>query len=513
MNFESSEGILHERRAVERVIDSSAPLAELEACDCLSVELITEGSGVHCVGTQFIPCKAGELYIVPSGTLHGYYLTEPGAVLEIRRLALCVRTWLRGEAATVGGRHYCYGIFTDGAEIAYAMLNAEFLSIVQNAMDTVERELRLREDEWRTVVSARITELLSLVGRYINRSDKYASSRESSLVSAVTEIVSSELGDPELSLASIARRLFVSTSRLSRVFKTERGRLFSEYLRDARMERAARLLREGEESVESIAAQCGLRDLPSFYRNFRRMLGVPPQTYRQLINTKNTKNPDDIGAGKGEKEMELLNQIAEGVENGRAKLVREKVQAALDAGITAEVILNEGLLAAMNAVGERFKCNEIYVPEVLVAARAMSMGTQILKPYLTSEGASAVGRVCIGTVHGDLHDIGKNLVKMLMEGKGLEVIDLGTDVAPETFVQTAIEKDCRIICCSALLTTTMPVMEEVVRAAEAAGIRDKVKIMVGGAPVNEAFAKKIGADIYTSDAASAADAAVSFCKE
>ena len=166
----------------------------------------------------------------------------------------------------------------------------------------------------------------------------------------------------------------------------------------------------------------------------------------------------------------------------------------------------------MSIVGEKFKNNEIYVPEVLVAARAMNMGSQILKPLLAAEGVKATGKVCIGTVQGDLHDIGKNLVKMMMEGKGLEVVDLGTDVSAETFVQTAIEQDCKVICCSALLTTTMSVMEDVIKAAEAAGIRDKVKIMIGGAPVSEEYCRKIGADCYTVDAASAADAAVEFCK-
>ena len=142
----------------------------------------------------------------------------------------------------------------------------------------------------------------------------------------------------------------------------------------------------------------------------------------------------------------------------------------------------------------------------------MNMGAALLKPLLADGENTSAGKVCIGTVKGDLHDIGKNLVKMMMEGKGLEVIDLGTDVAPETYVKTAIEQHCQIICCSALLTTTMPVMGEVVKEAEKAGIRDKVKIMVGGAPVTEAFCEQIGADKYTSDAASAADAAVEFCR-
>ena len=209
--------------------------------------------------------------------------------------------------------------------------------------------------------------------------------------------------------------------------------------------------------------------------------------------------------------MELLELISERLQAGKAKEVKQLVQQAINEGIPAQEILEKGLLSGMSVVGEKFKRNELFVPEVLVAARAMNRGAELLKPLLMQEGVQNVGRVCIGTVQGDLHDIGKNLVKMMMEGQGLEVIDLGTDVSAETFVKTAIEQKCQVICCSALLTTTMSVMAEVVKAAEAAGIRDQVKIMVGGAPVTEAFCQQIGADAYTADAASAADKAVSFC--
>ena len=210
--------------------------------------------------------------------------------------------------------------------------------------------------------------------------------------------------------------------------------------------------------------------------------------------------------------MSILIDISENLQKGKAKIVAELVQKALDEGVAADVILNEGLLAGMNVIGEKFKNNEVYVPEVLVAARAMNKGTTILKPRLAAAGVQATGKVCIGTVQGDLHDIGKNLVKMMLEGKGLEVVDLGTDVSPETFVQTAIDQNCQVICCSALLTTTMGVMEDVVKKAVELGVRDKVKIMIGGAPVNEDFCQRIGADCYTPDAASAADAAVAFCQ-
>ena len=207
----------------------------------------------------------------------------------------------------------------------------------------------------------------------------------------------------------------------------------------------------------------------------------------------------------------MLSQISEQLQKGKAKVVKQLVQEAIDAGISAQEILENGLIAGMNVVGEKFRNNEIFVPEVLVAARALNMGSALLKPLLAADGVKASGKVCIGTVQGDLHDIGKNLVKMMMEGKGLEVIDLGTDVSAETFVKTAKEQGCQVICCSALLTTTMNVMAEVVKAAEAAGIRDQVKIMIGGAPVTEEFAAQIGADAYTTDAATASDVAVQFC--
>ncbi len=210
--------------------------------------------------------------------------------------------------------------------------------------------------------------------------------------------------------------------------------------------------------------------------------------------------------------MAILTEISENLQKGKAKIVKELVGQAIEQGIPAGEILQKGLMSGMDVVGEKFKNNQVYVPEVLVAARAMNMGAALLKPLLSDGEGNSAGKVCIGTVKGDLHDIGKNLVKMMMEGKGLEVVDLGTDVSPETYVKTAKEQDCRIICCSALLTTTMPVMEEVVKLAEQEGIRDKVKIMIGGAPVTEDFCRKIGADKYTPDAASAADAAVEFCR-
>lgn len=210
--------------------------------------------------------------------------------------------------------------------------------------------------------------------------------------------------------------------------------------------------------------------------------------------------------------MSTLTEISEKLQAGKAKEIKVLVPQALEEGLSAAVILNDGLLAGMSVVGEKFKANEVFVPEVLIAARAMKVGAEILKPYLVSENVTAAGKVVLGTVKGDLHDIGKNLVKMMLEGKGLEVIDLGVDVAPEAFVAAAKESGAGVICCSALLTTTMGVMKDVVALCEAEGIRDQVKIMIGGAPITDAYCKEIGADAYTSDAATCAETALRFCQ-
>jgi corrinoid protein of di/trimethylamine methyltransferase len=206
--------------------------------------------------------------------------------------------------------------------------------------------------------------------------------------------------------------------------------------------------------------------------------------------------------------MADLNAISEALQKGKANDVKEMVQAAVDEGVPAKDILEQGMMSGMDIVGRKFKNNEIYVPEVLIAARAMTAGIDIIRPLLVSQDVKPRGTVVIGTVKGDLHDIGKNLVRMMMEGKGFNVVDMGTDVSAEQFVSAAKENNADIICCSALLTTTMTEMKSVVEAATAAGMRDKVKIMVGGAPVTQQFCDSIGADAYTPDAASAAETAV-----
>ena len=210
--------------------------------------------------------------------------------------------------------------------------------------------------------------------------------------------------------------------------------------------------------------------------------------------------------------MSILEDISTALQSGRTPKVKEYVNKALEEGIKPQDILEQGLINGMDIIGEKFKNNEVFVPEVLVAARAMNAGTAILRPLLVAEGVESKGTVVIGTVKGDLHDIGKNLVKMMIEGKGMTAVDLGVDVTPEQYVQAAIDNNAQIICCSALLTTTMVEMRNVVEECKKQGIRDKVKIMVGGAPITQAFCDEIGADYYTSDAASASDVALAICE-
>ena len=205
--------------------------------------------------------------------------------------------------------------------------------------------------------------------------------------------------------------------------------------------------------------------------------------------------------------MNTLEQISEYLQQDRAKNVQELVSQALTEGIAAGKILSQGLLAGMSVIGEKFKVNEVYVPDVLIASRAMNAGMEVLKPHLMGSDIKPVGKVILGTVEGDLHDIGKNLVKIMFQGAGFEVSDLGVDVSAEKFITAIKTERPQIIAMSALLTTTMINMDKVVKAIVKEGLRDQVLIMAGGAPVTENFTQSIGADLYAPDAASAAQAA------
>jgi 5-methyltetrahydrofolate--homocysteine methyltransferase len=203
----------------------------------------------------------------------------------------------------------------------------------------------------------------------------------------------------------------------------------------------------------------------------------------------------------------ILEQVASNLYKGEDKVVADLVQQALDQEMSPAEILDDGLIAGMDEVGRDFKAGDLFVPEVLIAARAMHAGMNVLRPLLAESDVPSAGKYVIGTAQGDLHDIGKNLVKMMLEGAGFETVDLGTDVRPEDFVAAVQEHQPQLLGMSALLTTTMPGMKATIEALQEAGLRDTVKIMIGGAPVTAAFAEQIGADAYAPDAATAVDVA------
>lgn len=208
--------------------------------------------------------------------------------------------------------------------------------------------------------------------------------------------------------------------------------------------------------------------------------------------------------------MDRIDAIYKAILDGNAQVVEEHTRQALEEGQSAETVLKEALIAAMNEVGELYECGEYFVPEMLVAARAMKSGLAVLKPRLADSSVEPMGKVAIGTVKGDLHDVGKNLVSMMLEGAGFEILDLGIDVSPDKFVAAVNENNVHIVAMSALLTTTMTNMRATVESLEAAGVRDRVKVIVGGAPVSSEFAEQIGADGYAPDAGQATKLTRSF---
>jgi len=476
----------------------------------VEIDLMISGRGVHCFPGQTVPCREGDICVIGPGTEHRYEAEDPACAPSVRRIRFDPEVFLDGDVALAEHPRFCYGVFCEGDRVSYATLNKATREILDPLFRGIARETEKDRSDCKEALKGYLSVLLITLSRYMNgaiRVPSEISRKERALVTSALQIVNEDFSSASLTLDSVSAALFVSPSHLSRCFKRCEGKSFSDYLREIRMNHACHLLRETNWNVDRILSACGLRDLQSFYRSFQHYTGMTPNQYRKENNKKL------INDSKGAKIMIILSEISENLQKGKGKIVKEMVQQAIDEGCDPSKILNEGLLDGMSVIGEKFKNNEVYVPEVLVAARAMNMGISILKPHLASSGVQATGKVCIGTVQGDLHDIGKNIVKMMLEGKGFEVVDLGTDVPAETFVATAKEQGCQIICCSALLTTTMDVMADVVKAAEAAGIRDQVKIMVGGAPVNEEFCKAIGADCYTVDAASAADAAVALCKD
>lgn len=506
-----NEPIRYESSVRQTAYNADICASHLCTSEVVEISMIVDGNGFHRVLNQTIPCKEGDVCIISANVPHGYFTSDSEAPMTVKKIFFDPKDWFSPEISTVGEPRYCYGVFSDNAILAYAMLNTRTYTETDLLFSGIMEEIVRQQNEWRDAVGAYLAQLLIKISRYINGAIKNipcAPSKDWNTVLSTVRIIMGSFDDPDLTLETIANSLYISKSHLSRLFRKLIGESFSEYLRRIRIDQACRLLRETKLNMEDVVARCGLRDMQSFYHNFHTLMQVTPHQYRLSQNPQSAYRAPQ----KEEQATSLLHEISENLQNGNAKAVRELIKEAIDRNVDPLQILSDGLLHGMSLIGEKFKNNEIFVPEVLVAARTMNIGTQTLGPYLSDRSHAVTGRVCLGTVQGDLHDIGKNLVRMMMEGKGLEVIDLGVDVSPETFVRTAHEKNCDVIACSALLTTTMGVMEDVVRECEKAGIRDRVKILIGGAPITDEFCARIGADKYAADACEAAEAAFEFCK-
>ena len=503
MNSEELCGIFCGSMTVKEKNSDSIVASMLDSSHRVEICVVIGGSGICRIIGEAIECREGDMFIFGKGIPHGFFVEDERRPPRILSVAFSSEMLEESEE----GREALSRVFKDGMPYSCSVLNSAAMVEICRLIGLIRREIDESKLNFERAARSYLLILLINLERYLDLADtlEHERSKEWPLVVSAMGEVMKRYWESDLTLGTVSDSLFVSQSRLSRAFFKATGERFPDYLRSVRIKAACTLLERSEMTNEEIAHGCGFRDLQTFYNAFKKSICMTPKKYRELFVNKKT-------IYKGEEKMVTVIEISEAIQKGRAKMVKSLVEQAIGEGLSAEVILNEGLIAGMTVVGERFKRNEVFVPEVLVAARAMNMGIEAVKPMLENDALTEKGRVCIGTVRGDLHDIGKNLVKIMLESRGLEVIDLGVDVAPEKFVEVAKEQNCQVICCSALLTTTMPVMEEVVKAAEAAGIRESVKIMVGGAPVSQEYCDKIGADCYTVDATSAAEAALNFCR-
>ena len=493
------------RTLAETQDNPSLGLAALHQHQFIEISCVLGGGGIHRIWNEAYPLSVGDLYILNTAVPHGYFAVEGEEAPLILNLLFDPTDLFGDEITQIGGESYLFGLFSNNNFAVHLPLRQKQLDQFLATCKELENENSLRETGWEDAIRAKITLLLISVKRASDSariSHGHPRSNDAYIASAAVRMVSDCYADPDFSLSDIAAALYKSTSAVSRIFHTMTGEYFADYLRSVRMRHAATLIANSDLPNEEIAAMCGYRDLPTFYRQFKHAYRATPGTFRKQY--KEEKQNHCFIQEETNMSNAIYTEISEKLQRGKAKDVAALVTQALEDNLPAGDILNEGLVAGMNIVGEKFRLNEVFVPEVLVAARAMNAGLKILKPALSNEGVEPIGKAVICTVKGDMHDIGKNLVKMMIEGQGIECIDLGVDADPAAIVAAVKENNAQLICLSALLTTTMFGQKDVIDALKAEGIRDSVRVMVGGAPITQEFADEIGADCYTLDAASAA---------
>jgi len=488
----------------DKVYSDEVSLFDLSQHRYIEICYVTEGAGLHRIWNKIYSCKKGSLSILNIAVPHGWFAKDKDQSVTVSNIIFDINDILIGELAEIGNRRFLFNLFSSNNFAVNIKLDLKQQKIIEDFYNDIQDEQVKKKSEWKTIVISKMMMLLIYAKRLAENNETVSymeMSEEEQIVSRVIQYINNNYNDPAFSMQKTADELYISKASLSRKFYNIMGEHFSDYVRNSRFKRAIYLMQNTQMSNENIAEQCGYKDIPTFYRQFKKIYGVTPQRYREQLLTANNRK---------KVQNDILLTISENLQRGKTNEIISSIEAALDVGLQPETIINEGLIAGMNIIGARFRENKVFVPEVLVAARAMNKGIQQLKTSVFTELSTPIGTAVICTVKGDMHDIGKNLVKIMLEAQNIRCIDLGVDVDPQEVVSAVKKHDAQLVCASALLTTTRIGQKEIIDALTEAGLREQVYIMVGGAPVTQEFADEIGADCYTKDAASAAQAAKEF---
>lgn len=471
----------------------------------IEISYICGGNGTHHIWNKAYPAEIGNLYVINTAVPHGFFTSDQEAPLSVRSLYLDPQELFTGENVEIGNENYLFGLFAKNNFAVQLALKGKHLKTISAAFDKIQLETEGLQQDWQIAVRSHVTLLLLQIKRFTERFqipqvDKEL--KETALVSDVLQLISEYYAEPDFSLKKVSELLYKNASSISIIFHEVTGKHFSDYLCSYRMQKAVSLLTDTDYTNENIALLCGYCDFPSFYKQFRLIIGVTPREFRNHHKKQDAVGTDTV---KKENSMDFLYaEISNKLQQCQKKEVIDLVTRALEEELPPIKILNLGLVDGMNVLGEKFHANKVFAPEVLMAASTMNTCLDILKPHLTEANIHLIGKAVICTVKGDIHDVGKNLVKLMLECEGIQCIDLGVDVDPSDIARVVRTHEVHLVCLSALLTTTIMAMKDVIDTLEKEGLREHVRIMVGGAPVTQEFAESIGADVYTPDAVTAA---------
>ncbi|MBE6570296.1 MAG: helix-turn-helix domain-containing protein [Ruminococcaceae bacterium] len=484
-------------------------LASLHQHQFIEISYVEKGNGFHRIWNESYPAAPGDLYVLNVAVPHGFFPLTEADMLHVRSLYLDLNNFYKDEIIDIGNEKYLFGLFAQNNFAVHLRLKPKQIKSIFSDLCLIQMEILKQQTDWQDALYSRVTLLLLDIKRMVMNSKEkqlYNEIECTPVIASVLRMVRENYADPAFSLKSVSETLHRSPSSISRNFNKVTGKHFSDYLTCYRLQQAISLLTKTELSNEEIAIQCGYRDLSFFYRQFKEIIGVTPgerrKRARHEYQQKTAVIPYYVNSHA------IYDTICENLQHCKKKTVIDLVIQALEKGLPPNDIIQYGLVRAMNIIGTKFQANEVFLLEVVGVSKILNRCMEILRPYMVKSDSCYLGRAVICTVKGDLHDIGKNLVKAFMEAKGIQCIDLGVDVDPEAVTEAVRKHNAQLVCLSALLSTTMMEQKKVIDALTEAGLRDTVRVMVGGGMVTQDFADYIGADCYTPDAVSAANAAV-----